>query len=101
MERNEIIKFWGRENLRRWPEQDLRDLAIPDSSKSFLVDVGLPISKYSGCEFEPLAGSMQRLKGKPRFLQIGSMGFSPVFLDEQGNGRVMTMDSGPGIVPRP
>src|SRR5215468_6847370 len=43
MTRAEITGFWGPDNLARWSEAGLREVAIPDSAKSFLVEVGMPV----------------------------------------------------------
>jgi len=92
MERDEIVSFWGQDNLRRWPEQCLRDLEIPQPSKSYLINVGLPAFKDEHIQFDPLVGSPPRLAGRPQFRTIGLMSeFAPICLDERSDGSVMFM----------
>ena len=42
MHPTEIVLFWKQSNLLRWPEALLKNVAIPNSAKLFLVEVGLP-----------------------------------------------------------
>ena len=68
MTRDEIIGFWGRDKLQRWPEAALWQSLINPRSRSFLMDAGLPIGEDSAFNFE--------LAGKPplhhlRYFQIG------------------------------
>jgi len=94
MERAEIVSFWGHDNLRRWPEQCLRDLEIPHSSKSYLINVGLPAFKDEHFQFDPLVGNPPRLAGRPQFRTIGLMSeFTPICLDPRSDGCVMSMDT--------
>lgn len=94
MERDEIARFWGQENLRRWPEPCVRELRIPESSKSYLVQVGLPAFQDDHFQFDPLVGDLPRLAGRPQFRTVGLMSeFVPICLDEQANGSVMSMDT--------
>jgi hypothetical protein len=94
MERHEIVSFWGQDNLRCWPEQCLRDLEIPQSSKSYLINVGLPAFKDEHFQFDPLVGNPPKLSGRPQFRTIGVMSeFIPICLDERLNGCVMSMDT--------
>lgn len=88
MQNSDIIRFWGWDNLRRWPREDLRDVAIPGSSKSYLVDVGLPRSNES-LRFDDETSLLLRLPGKPNYRCIGFDYVVPVCLDERRNGCVI------------
>ena len=92
MERQDIIRFWGQENLRRWSEEDLRDVAIPRSSKSFLVEVGLPFREDWTLRFDRDSGPLPRLPNKSYYRRIGFDGPVPICLDEHGGGRVVAAE---------
>jgi hypothetical protein len=93
MKPDDIVKSWSANDLRRWPVQCLRDVAIPEPSKSFLVEVGLPVYSDVGFQFHPLVGDPPRLAGRPHLRSIGRM-FEPglVCLDEQADGCVVIAD---------
>lgn len=88
MQRADIIRFWGSDNLRRWSKDDLRDVAIPERSKSFLVEVGLPFGDET-LRFDDEARRLPRLAHKPRYRRIGFDYYDPVCLDEQRKGCVI------------
>jgi hypothetical protein len=93
MKLDDIVKSWSANDLRCWPEQCLRDVAIPEPSKSFLVEVGLPAYRDVGFEFDPLVGDPPRLAGRPHLRSIGRMyEFALVCLDEQADGCVISVD---------
>ena len=93
MKPDDIVKSWNATDLRRWPAQCLRDVAIPEPSKSFLVEVGLPAYRDVGFQFHPLVGDPPRLAGRPHLRSIGHMYESAlVCLDEQADGCVMIVD---------
>lgn len=73
MKPGNIVKSWSASDLRRWPVQCLRDVAIPEPSKSFLVEVGLPAYRDIGFQFHPLVGDPTRLAGRPHLRSIGHM----------------------------
>lgn len=37
MNHGTIVTYWGTESLQRWPEEAMRDVALPASSKAFLT----------------------------------------------------------------
>jgi hypothetical protein len=92
MERQEIIDFWGKDNLKRWPEASLRDVAIPDSSKSFLTEVGLPFREDWTFLFDPETDYLPQLPNKPSYRQIGLDYVVPMCLDEGKLGRVVWVE---------
>ena len=38
----EILEFWGSEQLVRWPRDQLHHSPLPETAKAFLAEVGLP-----------------------------------------------------------
>jgi hypothetical protein len=93
MNRDDIVKSWGAYNLKCWPEQCLRDVAIPEPSRSFLVNVGLPAFKDVGFQFDPLVGGPPRLAGRPWFRSISLMYEGHlVCLNEEADGSVVSID---------
>jgi hypothetical protein len=87
---NEIIRFWGYENLRRWPERNVRDLKIADSSKTFLIEVGLPSKEQTWTMlFDGETDTFPRLPGKPDYRTVGYDYIVPICLDESRGGIVL------------
>jgi hypothetical protein len=86
MQRADIIDFWGRDNLKRWSGNDLRHVAIPESSKSYLVEVGLPFRADWNIRFDDAALRLPQLPNKPSYRRIGFQHFLPICLDEKRNG---------------
>jgi hypothetical protein len=90
MRDEDIIHFWGRKNLRRWFEHHLRDVAIPNSSKSFLVNVGLPLHGDWTLRFDDEeAEDLPRLRGISSYRRIGFDIDVPICLDERRRGCVL------------
>jgi hypothetical protein len=87
MNQEAIIEFWGVENLLRWSETALRDLHIPEASKSFLKDVGLPRQDDWTFRFGP-SNLIPTIEGKPHCRRIGYSDTSPIYVDELRNGLV-------------
>jgi hypothetical protein len=93
MERSEIIRFWGQDNLRRWSRDDIRDVPIPETSKSFLAEVGLPRHwEPWPMRFDSGADRLPRLPGRPSYRRIGFNHTLPICLDEQRAGCVIVVD---------
>jgi SUKH-4 immunity protein len=90
MQDQEIIEFWGRENLIRFSPAEVADLALSSRSKSFLCKVGLPspkddpLWKYS---YHFQSGKLQRMPDRKSCLCIG---VEPrrICIDEQRGGCV-------------
>lgn len=90
---NEIIVFWGND-LVRWPRSAVDTLSIPESSRTFLAEVGLPCPKdrlfiYSFDCGQPLVRNAEnsrlvRVAHKPR----------PIFIDESKSGLVLMPTTG-------
>lgn len=91
MQDQEIIEFWGRENLIRFSPAEVADLALSPRSKSFLCEVGLPspkddrMWKYTNYYFE--VGKLQRMPDGKSCLRIG-VGPRTFCIDEQRGGCV-------------
>jgi len=78
MTRDEIINFWGRDNLQRWPEAFLGESRINPESKSFLKTVGLPLGVDWAFKFElPNNPDIH----KNQYFQIGLSVIIPISLD--------------------
>jgi len=87
---DEIIRFWGYQNLRRWPERNVRDLRIPDSSKTFLIEVGLPCKDEQWTlGFDADTDAFPKLPGKSNYRTIGFDYIVPICLDESRGGSVL------------
>ncbi|HET6325673.1 MAG TPA: SUKH-4 family immunity protein [Planctomycetaceae bacterium] len=92
MSPDRIIAFWGADNLKRWSPATLQDVAIPQSSKQFLVGVGLPFKEDWTLRFDSEADQLPRLPGKPHYRRIGFDDFVPICLDERRHGAVITAE---------
>jgi SUKH-4 immunity protein len=95
MTNEEIIDFWGGENLIRWPESALRTIAIPEKSKIFLAQVGMPNQKGWTLHFESGAGELN-LGYRRNCRRIGFDDVVPICLDEDGQGRVIAAEQAVG-----
>ena len=92
MSREEIVQFWGNENLRQWTVESVGDLRIPASSKTFLVEVGLPIEDSWTLQFGP-TDRVPKLGDDGRYRQIGVDDVVPICLDEEGGGQVIANET--------
>ncbi len=97
---DEVIGFWGKSNLIRWPRDSLQDLTISETCKSYLAEVGLPSAVDETFTFGPEEGRIPRLDGKPRYRRIGFDYLTPICLDEQDHGHVMEIRTLPGGMDR-
>jgi hypothetical protein len=82
---SEFEHFWGSDNLKRWRSSDLSQLTIPNSSKAFLVEVGLPKKGKWMWEFE-WVDKIDPIEGCLRLKTIGSSYGRPIAMDESRNG---------------
>lgn len=92
MKSDDIIAFWGYDNLKRWSESTLQGLTIPENSKNFLITVGLPIADVEWSfrfDFE----TFQRLPKESAYLCIGFDYQVPICLSKPRNGCVVWVDS--------
>jgi hypothetical protein len=87
MNRQDMVRFWGEENLLRWTSADVSALNIPESSKTFLVEVGLPLKGDWMWEFE-WEKDLPRMPGRPQARCLGYSFGSPIVLDELRSGCV-------------
>lgn len=87
----EWVEFWNECELTRWKPEGLTNVAIPGSSKDFLVAMGLPRKPTWSLSFDagdglpplPRAGWLHRL---------GSDYEVPLCLDERRNGAVIAIE---------
>lgn len=96
MRREDIIQFWGANNLKRWSEANLFNVLIPALSKSFLTEVGLPFREDWTLRFDPQADGLPRLSSKPGCRRIGFDDVVPICVDEQRDGRVIAVEEDVG-----
>ena len=89
----EIANYWGRENLKRWSESSLDDVAIPQTSKRFLIEVGLPCKEDWTLRFDPEADELPRLSNNRNCRRIGFDDFIPICLDEKCAGSVVAVET--------
>ena len=71
MEDREIMEYWGEGNLFRWKEDDIKDSAVPQSAKKFLITVGLPCNETWSMKFDNTVSKLPRLARKTHLCQIG------------------------------
>jgi hypothetical protein len=90
---DETIRFWGLENLGRWAPSSLADVRIPDESRHFLTDVGLPIGQDWTLHFDPNVEAVPRVAGRPNYRRIGFDDVMPICIDELRGGRVLVLDT--------
>lgn len=92
MTNQEIIDVWGWENLDQWNPTALADVAISDSAKTFLTEVGLPAELWLSVRFKLPYGSSERLPNMPHLFVIGQViGLYPICIDEK-SGYVIQVD---------
>ncbi len=90
MNHGTIVTYWGTESLQRWPEEAMRDVALPASSKAFLTGVGLPVPKRMIWVWT-LAWNeaLGRLPGSSQIRLLGNNHSRPILLDEGRHGCVL------------
>jgi hypothetical protein len=87
-----FVEFWGDDCLIKWELADLGTTSLPDSSKSFLMRVGLPCNERWTLRFEKPSGRLNRLSNKPTYILIGRDGDVPICLDESRAGAVIAVE---------
>jgi hypothetical protein len=95
MTRAEITNFWGRDNLARWSEASLREVAIPDSSKSFLIEVGMPLRADWTLRFDVQANQVAR--GPNGTHCVGFDDVVPICIDDRGQVMAVEEKVGGGV----
>ncbi len=100
----EFIKLWSvkKEKLIKYPTEIVEKLSIPEDSKLFLIEAGLPSSAAPFLSFGPVSVekpliSASRLWGLPEsfscYRVIGSTGFGDsICIDESENGIIIYLD---------
>ncbi len=96
MSDEEIIGFWGKENLERWSDPRLADWHVPTESKLFLTRVGLPCRGDWTLRFtrEPDQPHLPSIGAHHRL--IGYDDIVPICLDERTGGRVVALEESVG-----
>ncbi len=89
MQPKEIVEFWGWDDLVRGPAGVLRDVAIPDKSKRFLTEVGLPSVVDKTLVFGREGDQLPRLGDGGHYRRIGFDDYAPICLDERRDGAVV------------
>lgn len=92
MQWEQIIAFWGAENLKRWPEDSVREVSIPESSKAFLAQVGMPFREKWTLRFDPADCQLPRLPNHIYYRRLGFDDVVPICLDEQADGNVVALE---------
>jgi len=98
MDTKELINLWGYANLRRWLREDLDEVGIPERSKQFLVEVGLPKNEDWTLKFDLPPPGFVQLANNPTWWQIGWDDPVPICLDEVSGGAVIA-DASDGALP--
>jgi hypothetical protein len=93
---NEIVAYWGKENLVRWPESAVRILRIPNSSKDFLIHVGLPCIRDWTLRFDPMIDNLRSSPTRSSLRQFGRDDIVPLCVDEAGGGQVLADEAAVG-----
>ena len=90
MNEESIIAYWGAQDLKRWSEAALSDVAIPDTSKTFLREVGLPAPqrRISSYKFE-WHDALARIADAPSRRLLGNNYGRPILIDESRDGCVI------------
>lgn len=98
----EFAAQWGADQLLRYEPAALEGVHIPDASKRFLIEAGLPRQASLELEFDlsadelptlPEALEEERLSaGFNRYRPIGVDTATTICLDEQDNGHIYAVD---------
>lgn len=84
-----MVTYWGIENLKRWPAEALRDVAMPASSKVFLAEVGLPApGRMIWVWTLTWNEALPRLPGSSQKRLLGNNHSRPILIDEGRGGCV-------------
>jgi hypothetical protein len=109
----EFARRWGREQLAPWQAGSLEGIGIPDASKSFLAEAGLPTGvEGMALSFAPdrrglptlaefLGGSGKSRRDLSRYRRLGSNDVGLHFcIDEMQNGAIFAVapDGGDPVV---
>jgi hypothetical protein len=97
---DEVVSFWGKDHLRRWSRASLVAARIPESSKSYLSSVGLPIHETWTLKFDADAEHLPQIPNKPHYRRIGFDDIVPICLDEDRAGQVTAVESEIGGIER-
>ena len=89
MNEREIVEFWGSENLTRWSLEAVRDLRISETSKSFLMTVGLPSPRHDRLwEYDFNCGQPSRVSGEEHLVVVMSLP-RPFCIDEKRDNSIV------------
>lgn len=93
MTRNEIADFWGATNLNRWANADWEKLSLSESSKSYLIEVGLPIGESWTLKFDYVVGQLPEISYNPNYFCIGIDDFVPICIDCNLDDRIIAIEN--------
>jgi hypothetical protein len=89
------IKHWGEAHLTRWPLDVLRDVRIPEGSKAFLANVGMP---SPGRKIGPYELSWElSLPDVGEDKREFARNYSAPYLLDEGNGGCVLAASNPAL----
>lgn len=91
MSPEEIIAYWGRKRLRRYAPEAVRQAAIPQTSKDFLLNVGFPTGDLgaTSLHFDDEGFNLPRLPGRTWYCRFGRDEDVPLCVDERRDGCVV------------
>lgn len=89
MTRDEYVTFWGASRLRRWSPAVASTLALPPSSRAFLVEWGLPLGDGVVFSFDARFDGLAAVSQSPALRQFGVHAFAPLCIDERKDGAVI------------
>ncbi len=93
MTRDEIVSFWGRDRLRRWSTGTLEKLAIGESAKSFLSEVGLPLCAARTIRADTGSDQLPALPGFGNLRRIAIVEDRPICIDESRGAIVVLVEA--------
>lgn len=89
----EIVRFWGKGSLVRWPTELLDGTTLPEDARVFLTRVGMPNGADWSARFDLNLDEMRRSVSDPSRLVIGYDTTFPFCLDLQRAGCVVLVEA--------
>jgi|WetSurMetagenome_2_1015567.scaffolds.fasta_scaffold17249_2 hypothetical protein len=88
----EVIQFWGKQNLIRWPRAILDSTLLPEEAKAYLAEVGLPLNVDWTMRFDLDARRISRWEKNKAYCIIGYDYLVPICLREDQQGCVVWVE---------
>lgn len=88
----EVIQFWGKQNLIRWPRAVLDSTLLPEETKAYLAEVGLPLNVDWTMRFDLDTRRISRWEKNKAYCIIGYDYLVPICLREDQQGCVVWAD---------